>query len=240
MGNQVAADDPRLPAVYDNYRRNLIDICNVARHAGAAGVLSTVAVNLKDCPPFASRHRSDLSAEDLANWKALYQAGIELENQEKRKEAIGKYEAAAKIDDRFAELAVPTGPMLAARPMGGGPPAVRLGPRLGHIAVPRRFPNQRDRSARWPPSQGSESVWSMRNNRWPRAIWRSAASWARDCSMSTSISLSRGIICWRGCWRRSRRSCPAWPPRKQEPVPLKGRGRNGWALILGTNIRWRI
>jgi len=56
MGNQVAADDPRLPAVYDNYRQNLIDICGIARRAGAGVILSTVAVNLKDCPPFAWAH----------------------------------------------------------------------------------------------------------------------------------------------------------------------------------------
>jgi tetratricopeptide (TPR) repeat protein len=114
MGNQVAADDPRLPAVYENYRQNLVDICNVARRAGAAVILSTVAVNLKDCPPFASRHRSDLSAEDLTKWKTLYEAGIGLENKEKRQEAVAKYEAAAKIDDRFAELAFRRGRCLAA------------------------------------------------------------------------------------------------------------------------------
>ena len=34
MGNQVAADDPRLAAVYDNFRQNLIDICAVARRPG--------------------------------------------------------------------------------------------------------------------------------------------------------------------------------------------------------------
>ena len=104
LDNQVSADDPRLPAVYDNYRQNLIDTCGVARQAGAGVILSTVAVNLKDCPPFASQHRSDLPPEQLAKWKELYQAGSELESKEKWAEAIAKYEAASKIDDRFAEL----------------------------------------------------------------------------------------------------------------------------------------
>jgi tetratricopeptide (TPR) repeat protein len=104
MGNPVAADDPRLPAVYDNYRHNLIDICGIARRAGAGVILSTVAVNLRDCPPFASQHRSDLSPEDLAKWESIYRAGVELEKKEKRQEAIGKYEAASRIDDRYAEL----------------------------------------------------------------------------------------------------------------------------------------
>ena len=80
-GNEVAADDPRLAAVYDNFRQNLADICGIARRAGAGVILSTVAVNLKDCPPFASQHRSNLSAEELAEWESIYQAGVDLESK---------------------------------------------------------------------------------------------------------------------------------------------------------------
>jgi tetratricopeptide (TPR) repeat protein len=114
LGNQVAADDPRLASVYDNYRQNLIDICGVARRAGAAVILSTVAVNLKDCPPLASRHRSDLSLEELARWESLYQAGVERESSDRWQEAAEQYEAAARIDDRFAELQFRLGRCLAA------------------------------------------------------------------------------------------------------------------------------
>lgn len=104
LGNQVSADDPRLAAVYDNYRQNLIDICDIAQGVGAAVVLSTVAVNLKNCPPLASLHRSDLSNEDLTEWKALYRDGIELESAGQWEEAMWKYEAAERIDGRYAEL----------------------------------------------------------------------------------------------------------------------------------------
>ena len=31
LNNPVTADDPRLTAVYDNFRRNLADICGIAR-----------------------------------------------------------------------------------------------------------------------------------------------------------------------------------------------------------------
>ena len=79
MNNQVAADDPRLAAVYDNYRRNLTEICGIARRSHAAVVLSTVAVNLRDFPPLASLHRRDLAAGELAKWESLYKAGGELE-----------------------------------------------------------------------------------------------------------------------------------------------------------------
>jgi tetratricopeptide (TPR) repeat protein len=114
VGNQVPADDPRLPAVYANFRRNLTDICRVAKQAGVGVLLSTVAVNLKDCPPFASQHRSGLSLEDLTQWKSLFQAGIELESSQQWPEAIAKYQAAAKIDDHFAELAFRCGRCLVA------------------------------------------------------------------------------------------------------------------------------
>ena len=114
MNNRFAADDPRLTAVYDNYRRNLIDICKAARGTGAAVILSTVAVNLKDCPPLASMHRSDLSTEDLARWDSCVQAGMSLEADKRRQEALEKYEEAARIDDGFAELQFRLGRCLAA------------------------------------------------------------------------------------------------------------------------------
>ena len=104
LNNPVTADDPRLAAVYGNFRQNLGDICGIARRAGAGMVLSTVAVNLQDCPPFASQHRSGLTPGDMAKWESLYQAGGELEAGNRRDQALAQYEAAAKIDDRFAEL----------------------------------------------------------------------------------------------------------------------------------------
>jgi len=114
LGNQIAADDPRLKAVHENYRRNLIDICGVARRAGAGVILATVATNLRDCPPLASQHRSDLSPEDLAKWESIYQAGIKLEADKQWSEAIAQFETAARIDDRFADLQFRLGRCLAA------------------------------------------------------------------------------------------------------------------------------
>jgi tetratricopeptide (TPR) repeat protein len=112
--NTVAADDPRLASVYDNYRQNLVDLCGVGQRAGARVILSTVAVNLMDCPPLASQHRSDLSPEKLAEWKSIYDSGVELETQRQWSAAIAKYDAAMQIDDRFAELPFRLGRCLAA------------------------------------------------------------------------------------------------------------------------------
>jgi tetratricopeptide (TPR) repeat protein len=114
LGNPITADDPRLAAVYGNYRQNLIDICKIAKRVGAGVILSTVAVNLRDCPPLDSLHRADLDAKDLAKWESIYQAGVELEANGKWPEAIAQFEAAARIDDHFADLQFRIGRCLAA------------------------------------------------------------------------------------------------------------------------------
>jgi tetratricopeptide (TPR) repeat protein len=54
LGNQIPPDDPRKEMVYRNFHQNLRDILHAGLDSGARVVLNTVAVNLKDCPPFAS------------------------------------------------------------------------------------------------------------------------------------------------------------------------------------------
>jgi tetratricopeptide (TPR) repeat protein len=114
MNNAVAADDPRLLPTYENFTQNLRDICSIARRAGAPVVLSTIAVNLRGCPPFASRHRADLRTDELHVWESIYRAGVELEQDQRWPEALAKYESAARLDDRFAELQFRMGDCLAA------------------------------------------------------------------------------------------------------------------------------
>ena len=53
--NQVSPDDPRRQSVHGNFKRNLEDILKAGHSAGAKIILSTVAVNLKDCQPFGSK-----------------------------------------------------------------------------------------------------------------------------------------------------------------------------------------
>lgn len=104
MERTVVADDPRLEKVHANFGRNLGAICRMARKMDTPVVLSNVAVNLSSCPPFASAHRPGLSAAELAEWEALYQAAGELEAAHQWSECREKFAAAAAIDDRFAEL----------------------------------------------------------------------------------------------------------------------------------------
>jgi len=104
LGQQVPRDDPRMKTVYYDFERNLADIMRAGRRSGAGIVVSTVAVNLKDCSPFASAHRPGLSASDLAKWEQLHQSGIQAQEAGKYQEAAERFQEAAQMDDTFAEL----------------------------------------------------------------------------------------------------------------------------------------
>jgi tetratricopeptide (TPR) repeat protein len=101
---RLAFDDPDRNAIYENYRANLEDILRSARRSGAEVILATVASNLRDFPPLGSLHRRDLSPAQQADWEKEYAAAAVAEASGKFDEAIAHYEAAAKIDDHFAEL----------------------------------------------------------------------------------------------------------------------------------------
>ena len=102
--SRVAADDERLRGVYDHFRDNLADICEVGRGAGTPVVVCTVPVNLRESAPFASQHRPDLSGEQTAAWDELVAEGGRLEGEGKVAAALDRYGAAEKIDDRHADL----------------------------------------------------------------------------------------------------------------------------------------
>lgn len=54
LQNQIAPDNTRKENVYRNFEKNLDDILQVGTSGGAKIILNTVAVNTRDCPPFAS------------------------------------------------------------------------------------------------------------------------------------------------------------------------------------------
>src|SRR5436305_12524172 len=93
-----------MDAVYHHFQQNLEDILQLASASGARVLLSTVASNLKDCPPFASLHRPDLTPAQQAEWDKLYQAGIHAEKTTNYDEALADYQQAAQLDNHFAEL----------------------------------------------------------------------------------------------------------------------------------------
>ncbi len=102
-GRTVAADDPRLPAVYRNFEENLSDIIATAHAAGAKVILSTVAVNLADCAPFASLHHAGMSATELGDWKQTMGHAIEAEELGDAPTARSGLEKALQLDPTYAE-----------------------------------------------------------------------------------------------------------------------------------------
>jgi tetratricopeptide (TPR) repeat protein len=104
LDKQVVADSPELQGTYKNFESNLREIVNTARDSGAHVLLSTVATNLKDCPPFASAHRKGLSSQAVTEWSSLVGEGIAMEDLRSFQDALKRYTAAAQIDDQYAEL----------------------------------------------------------------------------------------------------------------------------------------
>ena len=64
LDSLISSDDPALQRVYKNYASNLGDIIDSGKRAGANVLVSSVAVNLKDCPPFRSNSAKKLFLEE--------------------------------------------------------------------------------------------------------------------------------------------------------------------------------
>ncbi len=104
LKHRVRSDDPSLTVAYSNFARNLGDILALGRACGAKIVVSSVASNLKDCAPFASQHRKDLTAAELTRWDELYRSAVDAQTKTDPQRALEYYGQAAHIDDTFAEL----------------------------------------------------------------------------------------------------------------------------------------
>jgi tetratricopeptide (TPR) repeat protein len=112
LNQKIRHDDPRMEKVYAHFARNLADILETGTHAGVKMAVSTVAVNLKDCAPFASLHRPELTDGQKAEWERVYQAGIDAEQAGKMSEAMEAYSRAARIDNQWADLQFRQGRLL--------------------------------------------------------------------------------------------------------------------------------
>jgi tetratricopeptide (TPR) repeat protein len=104
VGNQLPVDDPRKEIVYQNFSRNLHDIVKAGLNSGAKILLNTVAVNLKDCAPFASLVKSNLPPADRAQSDQFFADGVQAEEQGDFVKAAHQFESAARFDPTDAEL----------------------------------------------------------------------------------------------------------------------------------------
>lgn len=123
LERQVRPGEPALERAYRNFAGNLADVCRMARDARVPVVLSTVAVNLRSCGPFASAE----AAEAYRRGRALADAGRDAEAREALARArdldtlrfradsrtnaivreVAGREAGARLVDAEAELARP-------------------------------------------------------------------------------------------------------------------------------------
>src|ERR1022692_1148320 len=104
LGNQLRPDDPRREVVYKNFERNLRNILQTGLGHGAKIILNTVAVNLRDSPPFASMYNNNLPEADRGKFDETLAHAKQLENEGGFAQAAKFYEQAARSDERFAEV----------------------------------------------------------------------------------------------------------------------------------------
>ena len=104
MEHEVPADDPRLASVYDHFKANLSDIVRAGLDADAQVMVSTVGCNLRDLPPFASRHRPGITDAELAAWDDHAARAAACLDAGDPHAAVVEFEQALAIDDRHAKL----------------------------------------------------------------------------------------------------------------------------------------
>jgi tetratricopeptide (TPR) repeat protein len=105
LKQQVTHDDPRMAKVYSHFEQNLREIVEVGRKSGAQVIVSTVASNLKDCPPFASQMRTN--AQDAAFWQDWLRRAVtarEVEQARRFDEALKLYEGTTNYFRDSAEM----------------------------------------------------------------------------------------------------------------------------------------
>ena len=103
LENQIPPDDPRKETVYRNFAANLRDIVSAGMNSGAKVILNTVAVNLKDSPPFASLNNSNLPAADRQQFDRLFAGAKMMQSKSNYPAAAELFAQAIKLDPQFAE-----------------------------------------------------------------------------------------------------------------------------------------
>jgi tetratricopeptide (TPR) repeat protein len=103
LENRIAPGDPRKETVYRNFEGNLRDIVAAGVNSGAKVILNTVAVNLKDCPPFGSLPNSNLPAATREQFDAVFAGAKVLQEHRDFTTAAEGFAQAVKLDPQFAE-----------------------------------------------------------------------------------------------------------------------------------------
>jgi tetratricopeptide (TPR) repeat protein len=104
LENRIPAQDKRKEVVYSSFRKNLEDMLRTAKRGHIPVVLSTVAVNLRDCPPFVSLDNTNLEAGQRVAYESALSSAAAAERETNFSSAAHEYEQAAKLDPYSAEL----------------------------------------------------------------------------------------------------------------------------------------
>jgi len=104
LGSQLPPDDSRKERVYRNFQQNLRDILQAGLESGARVVLNTVAVNLKDCSPFASIPPTSLAEAERAAFQRSASNAAQAQQQGRYQDAAGQFAEAAKLQPLAADL----------------------------------------------------------------------------------------------------------------------------------------
>ena len=96
-------DEARRRGIIEHFRYNLEKMVRMSRRAGVPVILVNPVSNLKDCPPFKSEFRADLSERERQRVLELWERARKIDWSD----AYGKvrlFEQAAAIDNRHARL----------------------------------------------------------------------------------------------------------------------------------------
>ena len=104
LSNQVPPNSAPRKTVYRNFEKNLEDIVEAGLDSGARILLNTVAVNLKDCPPFGSASPTNLPANDRAKLEQVLGQIAILGSEKNSSTASPLLASAAAIHRESADL----------------------------------------------------------------------------------------------------------------------------------------
>jgi tetratricopeptide (TPR) repeat protein len=104
LQNQITPDSALKATVYFNFQKNLDDIVHAGLGSGVKILLNTVAVNLRDCSPFASLTNTNLSPADRVQFQQLFANALQAEASGDLTRAEKYYAQAAQLDATMAEL----------------------------------------------------------------------------------------------------------------------------------------
>ncbi len=97
-------DDELTSQILAHFELNLLRMFALARGSGADVMIVTPACNLKDFSPFKSEHSFKNNTEEYQRWSEYFEQARTLEASGNLERALAVYQAAEKIDDRYADL----------------------------------------------------------------------------------------------------------------------------------------